>query len=194
MTPDFSALEIWTRRRALLLVAMLLGQFGVSFAFQDFRAILDNAGGASPVGSAFAVSGGPPADQEAAARNSFIPTVRQQPGTVSAVTFRPTGGDVVSEDETAPASAGGPVRRLAQPILPAPAPEPTVIRNPQRIFDPLPQPPVAPQIQQLDGISPAPEPGAWVMFILGFGLIGLTLRGQRAAADRAAHGALGQVG
>ena len=196
MTADFAALEMWTRRRALLLVAMLFAQFGVAFVFQDFRAILDDAGGLRPDGSAFAISGGPPVEQKAAAPKKFIPFVRPQPDTRPSVSFGPSRDRVVSDDETAPASAGGAVKPLAgQPSETDFQAPPTGSNARSANFAPLSAPisVLASSIPQVEGVSPAPEPGTWILFILGFGVIGLTLRSQRAAADRAGYAAVAQI-
>ena len=73
---------------------------------------------------------------------------------------------------------------LTPPPVPVTVPEPELPTAPAPVLDLPPEPPVIfspmPEPQPTSFTSAAPEPGAWALMILGFGVTGAALRRRRA--------------
>lgn len=96
----------------------------------------------------------------------------------------PVGGGVVGPGQPGPAPSPTPSPSgTATPApTPTPVPTPTAVPTPDPTGTPGPQPtPVTPD-PSTPPVTPVPEPSMWLLMILGFGSLGVSLRRRRARA------------
>jgi len=121
----------------------------------------------------------------------FVPTATPTPQPTPEPSPTPTGPQPTPTPEP---SATPPAEPTPTPTPPAPEPTPTPTPTPP-VIDPTPTPPVInptpPAIDPTGPVSPVPEPAAWALWLLGFGLIGGLVRWRRRALEGAAAEDLG---
>jgi hypothetical protein len=111
--------------------------------------------------------------------SGFVPTATPTPQPTGSPTPEPTTTPGPTPTPTPEPTATPPVNPTPTPtppvIEPTPTPTPPVI-------DPTPFPtPTPPVIDPTGPISPVPEPAAWALWLLGFGVMGSLIRWRRRA-------------